>query len=412
LEGELRRDALAVVDEIAAELQARAAEPLDCSLASGHAGLAVAFAYFHRWRDDRGFGETSAAHLNSAIDHLSQIPLMPGLHAGFSGIAWAAAHLDRLAGRAEETADEFESIDAALEDLLSADSWDRDYDLICGLAGIGVYALERLPNPAAKQCLARIVNQLARLAEPQDAGMSWRTPLHLIPEHRRAERPDGEFNLGLAHGVPGPIALLAQAAAAAVAVDTAADLVDRAVPWLLEQRLADSPHARFGYDAGPGETRGPARTAWCYGDPGVAAALMCAGRARGNAEWERMATEIALDALDRPEPEMQVADAGVCHGWAGLLQIFNRFYQATGEPRFADFARRCCERTLQSRVAGRGIAGFAAWQGGGPDQHWDWKTEVGILEGAAGIALALLAAAADVSPDWDLTFLISNRILP
>jgi lantibiotic modifying enzyme len=411
LEAELRRVALAAVEEIAAELQTRAAETLDCSLASGHAGLAIAFAYFHRWRVDRGFGETSAQHLNLAIDHLSLIPLMPGLHAGFSGIAWAAAHLDRLAGRADETADAFESIDAALEDLLSAESWDRDYDLIGGLAGIGVYALERLPHPAARKCLAGVVEQLARLAETRPAGMSWRTPLHLIPEHRRAERPEGEFNLGLAHGAPGPIAVLAQAAAAGVAVENAADLVDRAVPWLLAQRLSDSPHARFGYDAGPGETRGPARSAWCYGDPGVAAALACAGRARGNSEWEGLAREIALDALDRSEPEMQVADAGLCHGWAGLLQIYNRLFQATGDSRFADFARQCCERTLQARVSGRGIAGYAVWQGGGPDVRWEWKTEVGLLEGVAGIALALLAAGTEISPDWDLTFLISNRAL-
>jgi lantibiotic biosynthesis protein len=107
-----------------------------------------------------------------------------------------------------------------------------------------------------------------------------------------------------------------------------------------------------------------------------------------------------------------VADAGLCHGWAGLLQIYNRLFQATGDSRFADFARRCCERTLQARVSGRGIAGYAAWQGGVPDGRWDWKTEVGLLEGAAGIALALLAASTDISPDWDLTFLISNRTLP
>jgi hypothetical protein len=37
----------------------------------------------------------------------------------------------------------------------------------------------------------------------------------------------------------------------------------------------------------------------------------------------------------------------------------------------------------------------------------DEITEVGIVEGAAGIALTLLAAATDVEPAWDRMFLLS-----
>ena len=45
----------------------------------------------------------------------------------------------------------------------------------------------------------------------------------------------------------------------------------------------------------------PTRTAWCYGDPGVAAALLVAARCAGEAPWERHAIRIALRAAARAE---------------------------------------------------------------------------------------------------------------
>jgi hypothetical protein len=47
------------------------------------------------------------------------------------------------------------------------------------------------------------------------------------------------------------------------------------------------------------------------------------------------------------------------------------------------------------RHPGRGIAGFAAFRA----DHW--SNQIGILEGVAGIALALLAAVTRIEPKWD-----------
>ena len=404
---------LAVVDEIVTELKLRGVEQLrDSSLASGQAGLAVAFAYFHRAEPDRGYDEVAGAYLDAAIDQLSAALLPFGLFGGFTGIAWAASHLDRLVGRADDAADEFASIDDALLELLAAPSCDRDYDLIGGLSGIGVYALERLPNSRAQEILARVVDQLARLAEEQPGGVAWRTPRDLLPPNRQPLRPEGELNLGVAHGVPGAVALLRR-------------LMRRTcrrkrrpgwsiAPWLGSCN-SSSPTARMpGSDTTPVREICSARCAW----PGATAIRAWQPRCFARHRRAAMPTgsglrfEIASDAADRPEPDMQVADAGLCHGWAGLLHQYNRLYQATGERKFADFARHCCRRTLEAQCPGRGIAGYAAWQGGGSDGKWEWLGEVGLLEGAAGIALALLAAAGDMPPEWDLTFLVSNRNLP
>jgi lantibiotic biosynthesis protein len=411
LDGDLQARALAVADEIAAELKSRGADMTsDGSLASGHAGLAVAFAYFDQALPGRGYGDAAGVHLNAATDYLAEYPLNADLYGGFTGIAWAAAQVERLAGRSSAAGDEFGEIDDLLLDMLSAPAWEGHYDLISGLVGVGVYALERLPHPKAHECLTRVVQHLDRWSEVRPDGATWHTPLHLLPPHRRQVRPNGEDNLGLAHGAPGPIALLAQASAAGAAGDVAARLVDQAVPWLMAQRMNYSPSASFGYEVFPEDDQGPSRSAWCYGDCGIAAALLNAARSRGNAEWERTAVELAVAAGNRPDAEMGVADAGMCHGWAGLAHIFNRLYQTSGDARLAEPARRYVERTLAMQHPGRGIAGYAAWASHG-DQPWDWASEVGLLEGAAGVAMALAAAATDVAPTWDSVMLISNTVV-
>jgi hypothetical protein len=136
----------------------------------------------------------------------------------------------------------------------------------------------------------------------------------------------------------------------------------------------------------------------------VAAALLLAARCVGELAWERAALAIALRAAARPPEQAGVRDAGLCHGAAGLGHLFNRLYQASGEPRLAEAARFWFRRTLELRHPGHGIAGFAAFT---PEREERWVDEPGLLTGAAGIALALLAAATPVVPAWDRMLLVS-----
>ena len=116
---------------------------------------------------------------------------------------------------------------------------------------------------------------------------------------QRTEAPDGYYNLGLAHGVPGVIALLGAACATGVAAGTARPLLDGAVAWLLAQRLPDGFVSQFSYWAGPGIKAEPSRLAWCYGDLGLAAALLYAARCVGETGWEREALAIPIPQIFR-----------------------------------------------------------------------------------------------------------------
>jgi lantibiotic modifying enzyme len=419
LDRELRRQALEVAAGIAEALrdpppvwvpggqpgaaQEQAVE--DGSLAGGRAGLAVLFAYLAQARSEPGDADLAVRFLNEAIEAVAAVPMSDGLYGGFTGIAWAVAHIQEQLGLPAEE-DPSQAIDGALLDSLDRSPWPGEYDLISGLVGLGVYALERLPRPTAQACLERAIARLGEIAERSAEGITWFTPPERLPDWQRERCPQGYYNLGLAHGVPGVIALLGGACAAGVARTEAQPLLEGAVEWLLRQKLPEGAGSTFSSWAGPGVEQDASRLAWCYGDVGASAALLCAAQCMGELRWEQEAAAIAWGAAERPPDQSGIVDAGLCHGAAGLGHLFNRMFQATGEPALGGAARFWLERTLAMRQPGEGVGGYLAWA---PDEPGDvkWAADPGFLTGAAGIALALLAAATPVEPAWDRVLLVS-----
>ncbi|HSK79565.1 MAG TPA: lanthionine synthetase C family protein, partial [Thermoanaerobaculia bacterium] len=361
LAGEVAARAEAAVTAVAEAILAAPSLPdrnAGAGFAGGQAGIALFFEYLDRARPGGDYGNLAHQRLEQAIDLLSSAGHDPSLFSGFTGVSWAVEHLQGGPAEGEDEEDPNEEIDAALLGLLQKTPWPHDYDLVGGLVGYGVYALERLPRPSAAACLELVVERLAEVAQPRSEGLTWHTPLAQVPELNRAWYPEGLDNLGLAHGTPGVIALLARICASGVTADRARPLLAGAVSWLLAQKLADSEISVFPYAAGSGVKLQPARTAWCYGDPGIALALLAAARAAKEPAWEREALALARTVARRPPESCNVNDAGLCHGAAGLGHVLNRLYQATGDPELLESARAWFARALEFRQPGRGIGGF------------------------------------------------------
>jgi len=376
------------------------------SLSRGHAGLAVMFAYLSQSTDDARCEELAVERLEASIAVFAQNPFHPALYSGMTGAGWALAHLSDAEDRADD--DMFTTVDERIRRLLDKSSPMEEYDLINGLVGIGVYALERLPSRLAAGFLARIVEILSDRAVAAAGGITWRTPKARWQPWER-ERPDLlHANLGVAHGVPGIIGLLAHTALQGVKTDQCCSLVEGAVPWLLEQQLPASAGGRFAYSTSSpeGPAPAPSRLAWCYGDLGIAPVLLAASTATGNDAWRQEAVELGLMAAARSLEDSGVQDPGLCHGAAGAGHIFNRLYQATEHPVLLDTARRWFGEALAQWNMRPGIGGFSALARGA-DGEAEWVDDVGLLEGAAGVALALQAASTSVEPKWDRMLLCS-----
>ncbi|MGO8994798.1 MAG: lanthionine synthetase C family protein [Polyangiaceae bacterium] len=371
----------------------------------GHAAFALAHAFLEGALPGRGHAEKSADDLSRAVVALGRGTVRPHLFGGFTGLAWVAEVL-RRGSDDDSNAD----IDAALLDFVAVRRWHETYDLISGLVGYGVYALERLPRPSAVSLLEAIVGHLEASAEPRDEGMSWRSRRSWWPRDFRGDASTG-FNLGVAHGVPGVIALLGRAWRAGIARRRCAMLLEGAVAWLLHQELPSSSPSAFAATSRRGARPTPARSAWCYGDPGIAASLLVAARATGERAWEHAAIRIGVRAALRDPDTCGVVDAGLCHGAAGLAHVFNRLHVETDDERFGRAARAWAERTLAMRRPGRGLGGYRTFVVASNGRKGALKTDATFLTGTPGIALALagfVSPGAEGWATWDRVLLLSD----
>ena len=134
---------------------------------------------------------------------------------------------------------------------------------------------------------------------------------------------------------------------------------------------------------------------------------MCAGLGADNPSWCRKAVDVAISAASiRPEPDASM-DGGLCHGSAGLSLIFNCLYQISGYATLREGALYWLEHTLAMRKPDRGIAGFQAW-GPGESEKLEWQDDPGLLTGAAGIGLVLIASTSAVEPAWKSALLLPD----
>jgi len=408
LSGTTAQQALHAVDAIAESIPSIAQPPgeRDPSLANGQAGLALLYTWLARTGRMPQAGVHASQYLEAAIEEVATRPMDASLYGGFPGVAWAAELVDDLLDPDAE--DRNEEIDDALLGLLSrAHLWPAPHDLVVGVTGLGAYALQRYPRPSAIECLHLVVERLYEPAQRDDHGIYWWTPpAGILHPDSRKEYPSGRADLGLAHGAAGAVALLGGICGAGVEPERARPLLGGAVSWLLAHSLATEAGPTFPIWLAPGFQPSPARCAWCYGDPGIAAALLLAARGVGAPAWEQAAVALACRAAQRPPERTGTRDACFCHGTAGLAHIYNRMYQATGEPELGHAAVYWLGRTLDFYRAARANGG--SWVRGSRDraEEGPW-TGTGLLEGAAGVALVLLAATTPVEPGWDRMFLVS-----
>lgn len=110
-----------------------------------------------------------------------------------------------------------------------------------------------------------------------------------------------------------------------------------------------------------------------------------------------------LHASQRKDFEKNgIVDAGICHGTAGIAHIFNRFFFETKMPIFKDTANYWIKETLKMATHDDGLAGYKSFY-----SEKEWVKEYGLLEGVAGIGLALLSHISDEEPTWDRCLLLS-----
>ncbi|SHL84411.1 lanthionine synthetase C family protein [Streptomyces yunnanensis] len=386
-------------------------------LGEAHAGVALLYAELSH--TDERFRTATHAHLAAAARGLGD-PAVPGLFGGAASLAFAA-------NAARHSEDDYAGMLATLDARVAAQVnrlltgegqrlaagragvQMRTYDIVAGVTGLGRYLLLR--GERHREQLTDTLAYLVRLTEPVEAHghrvPGWWVPLE--PGHG-PQFPRGHFNLGLAHGISGPLALLSLAWQAGVRVPGQREAIIQIAEHLLDHRTEQgmwpgvmSFDAYVGAaDPHSGHTR---MIAWCYGTPGTARALQLAAIALDHPDWQRQAVDAQATALETLLDT--VTDSSLCHGWAGLLHLTGLMAQDGDDPRL--HARR-------PELAARLLAAYH------PDHPFGYHYErpqlsaglrqaphrAGFLDGSAGIALALHAYAnASCASPWQTALLVA-----
>ncbi|MFF4693438.1 lanthionine synthetase C family protein [Streptomyces sp. NPDC001307] len=264
-----------------------------------------------------------------------------------------------------------------------------EYDLFRGLTGIGALLLRRQPDG---QELRRVLEYLVRLTEPVTGPEGESLPGWWVghaPANNQAVTPGGHANAGLAHGISGPLALLALAKRLGISVDCHELGMYRILRWLDNIRQSDHHGTRWPRwvsKTGPAPTHSAAPS-WCYGTPGIVRAQQLAALTLGEDDRKRTAERALLDCLADSRQLDLLTSRGLCHGVGGLIRTVQRVAQdaETSVP-FNNWLMSASERFLAAPAP----------------EHRDF------LEGAAGATLAFMGAEPDTLPatDWDACLLL------
>jgi lantibiotic biosynthesis protein len=380
----------------------------DLSLAGGLPGLCVLFGALDGWEPDGGWDRIGHGHLVAVQQALSQQTVPgPGLFGGLAGIAFGATALSRNGMRYQNMVAQLNAaligmtrqVLAQTGSLPAAQIGPAHTDAISGVTGIARYLLLHRDNPDAASVLQALLEFLVRWSEPRNEGEvtvpGWRVgPEFLRTEAERQQHPNGYFDLGLSHGVTGPLAVLSLALTDGAEVPGQRDAILRIAEWVISWQVQDEHGviwpARVSLEQeAAGNTDpslGGSAESWCYGAPGIARSLWLAGQALGEPDWCRIAVDAYHAAYRRMQTIGRVQAPTFCHGLAGLLHLTNEMYRDTGLPELGECRDWLAEAVLAAFDPALPF-GFADLDA--PDMTSRPVNKAGFLEGAAGTVYAL-----------------------
>ena len=366
-------------------------------LSEGRLGLDLYRLYLYRETHDEAILERVRDGWETARAEVTTKHLNATLFTGFPGFGWFTEHASYDLGLdSKEYSDTLVQALVNYLETIAQKNLQSPFDQMYGLAGIGTYGLELSCPGRPSPLLSHVLRNLQRLALPTEQGLAWRTEPKFLPSTKRWETPGGQFNLGMAHGAPGVLCLLA----AAFEHRLEGPDLREAIRWLMAHENPPGSPSAFpaviGADSSTPRTL-VSRVAWCHGDLGASFALLDAARCLTDTSLYKQGLQIALNASRRTSVESGVVDASLCHGSAGNAHLFNCLYQRTGHEELRTTALHWLSKALDGFAPN---VGYTMWNPdiGGIENPYIWRP--GFLDGIAGIALCLLATVSPVPPRW------------
>ncbi len=349
---------------------------LNYSLLGGNFGEILFLYYYSRVNPDYlAIAECQTDRMLAGLNRISPIATYCN---GLAGLALGLNELQQD-GFMQGVDDAIGAFDDVILEHQQADLMSNRHDFLHGFIGLGFYWLMRYRNSGVgMKALKEIVDYLAASCEVVGDALRWR-----LPEGKRDKR----YNISLSHGISSTIILLSRLSRMSSLPKQMRFEIERlttgAVNYLNGNRQDPERHGSC-FPMTSADCSGPSksRLAWCYGDLGIALALL----------QYKFPHKNGLDIFEysathrRSLIENSVYDACICHGTAGVGAFFDYLAHCHPSQLFLDAADYWRNQTLRKAEYVNGNVRFPHMSG------LDGKFEEGhgILVGTAGVGLYLL----------------------
>lgn len=320
---------------------------------------------------------------------------------GISGFLWSLKYFigkGMLNAEENDITGEFNSF---LYKRMKEDMENNNLDFLHGAIGLGLFFLNDSSNKNSLNYVKELIDKIEELSIiDSKGGLKWRSVVFID------RTPKEVYNLGLSHGISSIIAFLTKTYSCGVSKSKSKRLLKGAIKYLLSNKNdIEKNNCYFPSWISDDEENRSSRLSWCYGDLGIAVTLYNASEVLKNVELKKFSLKVLYQSALRRDLENEfVLDAGLCHGTSGIAHIFYRMYWNTKDEVFKEAASFWFKKTLEMSKFSDGLAGYKVFRS---EEHGGYINDYGILEGIAGIGLAINSWISQTEPQWDECILLS-----
>ncbi|ATY57361.1 TPA: lanthionine synthetase C family protein [Staphylococcus argenteus] len=296
-------------------------------------------------------------------------------------------------------------IESDIDQILQEPLNPLNYDTISGLAGIGRYLLNRIDvSDKNVKALKSILTYFKNIQYSQN---SW-----VVPQESQFLESDknyftqGNINLGLAHGVLGPMSLFALCVIKGITIENHQHILKDMYKYIMDEKFSSNDRWLQRYDLISERNHfNYIRNGWCYGNTGVMTTLFLIGQALQDDEIIQMSKKVMLQVVN--DKDENLISPTICHGLSSqilMLTIMNLYFELN---EVSDYINELINK-LMSHYKEDHLVNFIDIN---ENNEGVFKSEkVGLLEGEIGVYLTLMTLQNTNilnEKNWTNAFLIS-----
>ena len=370
--------------------------PAAVALTNGRPGMAVLFTAVHDATGDSEWANRAREQLRMCARVPSSTPW--SLYNGLAGLLFSVRYVGKGIAYSEFRRSLIEAIAQRVSlrfaGGFTTPEFTAEYELILGAAGVALaLACENAAEETSTLPGVSVLRDYLMWLLDDDGTSRWYAPVH------SGAGAEPTNNIGIAHGICAPMIALTRVCSptdsrARTLITRAADLIVR--------RAERGQHGTRWPAGFAGDRSMACRQGWCYGTPSVALLLAQIGSWLGEPHLLQMAADAMLELEQAGEDSWGRDDHAICHGTAGLALTSQYIASMTGSERLAQFSQRLYEEL---------IAGFRTGEKYGYRSFimHTWTDSPSLLEGAGGIALALVSLSDAVDRSWRCMFAMPEQ---